>query len=733
MPTKPVDRKVKKGKKEKIIMEKSSSVSESSRDSPKVKVVQTKSKIVPLEKRAEHKKKRKSFPRRVLSWSIAAYLGYYAFAGCGSPLDQNSEKPAVCGPIDTLKLDANALFENKIYPHAYPIYMSKLHPYVSPAANKAMAYYEQYGIPAQTQLIDYYKLYGAPAQTRLIEYYDQHGKPMVNQASARVKEIYQEKVAPSASLYLNQAKTVTEPHLEKMQLLAQQQWDNAPPHVKRAFYSTIKAIQDWYKQAESTDLVPILIEFYYKTIDFFQYQLWPAIQSNPLTYQIKSNYDQHAKAYVDLHLKPLWTKYNDHVHLDQLLAHLWAAVPQRPKAVSSSPSPILKDQTVGSSIGQIKTPESAESASEAPAAITTTTAPIVKSVEEALPATPAPVVEQPIIPHQQDKEQTQEKVSTATSFATTHTSQKQAASTISNADIHHNDDIVQEKSISPDSTAGHHNNDQIIVSPTDKDVAPVPQKKQEVAEKKTIPPPQSPTHFNTNENQIVPQEEESKEEDDQVNLNKDQWVVPPVEQETIKEKIVKPVQEKVIEPVQHKIEEIKEKLHAKKEEKERKEIVDSVTKIMEEKAIEPVQDKSVEAVKEELKIEEVKETVKESVKEAVSPKEINDKKEEKTVEPEVAKPIEFDIKKPIEKVIKEPVQKILQKIHVVESTQEEESSKDAKEPIAPVAVDKKRETNPSLKAEQKVFSDDKVSFKVDEHVSKDIPPATYVEREIVAD
>ncbi|KAI8337795.1 hypothetical protein BD560DRAFT_450918 [Blakeslea trispora] len=682
MPTKPIDRKIKKSKKEKVIVEKPATGKRrdqtvefrdnlnvllvSGPSQPKVKPVQVKPVQVKPSKLTSKKemplKKKKSFPRRVLSWSIAAYLGYYVFAGCGSPDDQDSQKPAICESVDRLKLDTYALFDNTIYPYAYPIYKSKIHPYVSPAVTQAKTYYEHYGMPAQT---------------RLIEYYDQHGKPMVDQASIRAREVYHKQVVPVVYPYMNQAsmtarevyhkqvvpvvypymyqaKTMAEPHLQKIQFLAQQQWDHAPPHVKRAFYTTVKAVQEWYRQAETTDLVPILIEFYYKTIEFFQYQLWPAIQSSPLSHHIQSNYNQHVKAYVDLRLKPVWTKYNDHVHLDQLLAHLWAALPQRPKYTSSYTSPLLKDQTVGSSIGQIKTPVSVESVSEAPTVPITTTKAVSKSSEEALSATPAPAVEQPILLNQHEREPSQAKESTATS-----STKQQAESTIDHTQMLNKNDVVKDKSTSPDAT--HH--DQIIVSPTEKDVAPIPEKQQEVAEKKTVPPPQSPTHFDARQDQVVIQVES---DNNQVSSS--------AEQASMKEKIVKPIQEKVIEPVQHKVEEIKEKLHLKKEE-------EKVVKVIEQK--EPGQDKVEQA------------------------------KEEKTVEPEVAKPIEFDMK---------PVEKIMEMTH--DSTEQPKEKAETPE--------EQKKAAPVVQTERNAVRD-QAPFTTEEQVSKDIPPVVIEDVEIVAD
>ncbi|KAI8070593.1 uncharacterized protein B0P05DRAFT_185153 [Gilbertella persicaria] len=275
-----------------------------------------------------------SVARRVLSLSIVAYLGYNFLLGCGSPLDQNSQKPAVCEAIDPIKLDLMALYQSEFYQY-------KVHPHLLPVLNTATDYYDQYG---------------APQQAKLVHLYNQHGKPVLNKAHV----MYQDRLLPTllpyldtCKIYLDQAKIYADPYVAKATqkaLLAQEaieyQWHHTlPPHVQRACDATFHTVKEWYERAEQTDMVPILLDFYWHLVDFMQYQFWPAIQSSHVTHKLKSEYDQYLKQYVDQHLKPVWVKYNDQVHLDQWLAHVLAVLPQR----------TIQQATSGSLMAQTKT------------------------------------------------------------------------------------------------------------------------------------------------------------------------------------------------------------------------------------------------------------------------------------------------------------------------------------------------------------------------------------------
>lgn len=238
-------------------------------------------------------KRSKSRVRSFISLSIVSYLGYYALYGCGSPFE-NDDKATICAAIDPIKLDL------------YSIYQSNLvQTNAGPYLEKGNALYLEYGIPIQS---------------KLGELYLQHGKPLVDQSwinaqqvyKQQVEPIYIEKLAPMIHPYLAHAKPyyhqqfnllwtqTTEKALEVRDFV-QYQWNHLPPPIQQARDTVYAQIQDLIYRAEHTDLLPILLKYYWAIIDFLQSI---AKESHVVT-QLDAYYVANVKEYVDLALKPL--------------------------------------------------------------------------------------------------------------------------------------------------------------------------------------------------------------------------------------------------------------------------------------------------------------------------------------------------------------------------------------------------------------------------------------------
>ncbi|KAG1074611.1 hypothetical protein G6F42_025694 [Rhizopus arrhizus] len=123
-------------------------------------------------KRAKTRRNKKKSYRRFLSLSLATYLGYTFFYACGSPFDETSDKPAICGAIDPIKLDLY-----KVYQSDY--YQSNIDPHVAPIVSKISGIYNDYGVPAQV---------------KVVSLYDQYGRPRMNEGCVRASQ-FQDPIA----------------------------------------------------------------------------------------------------------------------------------------------------------------------------------------------------------------------------------------------------------------------------------------------------------------------------------------------------------------------------------------------------------------------------------------------------------------------------------------------------------------------------------------------------------
>jgi hypothetical protein len=282
------------------------------------------------------RRRKKNSARRLLPLSIVAYLGYSYFCACGSPFDNTTDKPAICQAIDPIKLDIYAAYQSDFY-------KTNLDPYIAPVVVRANKLYHVYGIPAQTKLVNLYQQHGKP----VVDYGCLQATPYLNNVKGNLRNtkgnyyFVKAKLAP----YCDEATA----KVNKVQAFIQYQYEQLPPPVIQAKDKAQATVLYWIDRAENTDLVPVLTKYYEMLVELYHYYFVPL--SDHVTHHAKQQYDAHLKLYVDEHVKPLLIKCNDRVHLDQLLGRARALLNQRELSHS-----VTRDETVATTIGEIKTP-----------------------------------------------------------------------------------------------------------------------------------------------------------------------------------------------------------------------------------------------------------------------------------------------------------------------------------------------------------------------------------------
>ncbi|KAG2207414.1 hypothetical protein INT47_006889 [Mucor saturninus] len=270
-------------------------------------------------KKIRTSRKSRSRVRSFISLSIVSYLGYHALYACGSPFENNEDKAAICAAIDPIKLDLYAIYQSNLV-------QTNAGPYLE----KGNALYLEYGVPVQS---------------RVSELYLQHGKPVVDQSwmgaqqvyKQQVEPIYMAKVAPMIHPYLAHAKpyyhqqfnlllTQTSEKAKEARAVLQYQLDHLPPPIQHAKETACAHIKEWIHRAEHTDLLPILLKYYWAIVDFLQFDLLPVVKQSHVVTQLNTYYVANMKDYVDLNLKPVLA----HLPVAKLVNFVHAQLPSRP-------------------------------------------------------------------------------------------------------------------------------------------------------------------------------------------------------------------------------------------------------------------------------------------------------------------------------------------------------------------------------------------------------------------
>lgn len=321
--------------------------------------------------------------RRLLSWSIIGYFSYYFFYGCGSPFDITHEKPGICEPIDTLKLDLYSFLESAYFKTN-----------VSPYIDNLKDHYLQYGLPIQKKSQAILNNYGVPLQKKGKQVFHETitpkfneilSNPLVQEKKAHVHKVYNDQLSP----WLEQIQQ----RLQVVQDTVTKKYHDLPPPVAKR----IDQLVGLYHQAENTELKPILIKYYWILVDFYNNQFEPLVYHNQYIEQLKTWVNQHEQ--IQTYRQQFYPQYQQYVessakllkkkfHLEALYQHLLSLLPQRP----TTPK-----QTVGSSIIETKTPEKVHKTIDIP--ITSSISKAFDSVKEKVDQITQPVsaTEQPAL------------------------------------------------------------------------------------------------------------------------------------------------------------------------------------------------------------------------------------------------------------------------------------------------------------------------------------------------
>lgn len=263
--------------------------------------------------------------------SIIGYLSYYFFYGCGSLFDvTHQEKPAICEPIDTIKLDLLSLLETSYF-------KTNISPYI----NK---HYQDYGLPIQKKAQDIYNIYGMKGK----KVFDQTVAPKVNDFLSN-NPFLQEKKSHMYKVYNNQLNPwfkEIQKQYEVVQDTVTKKYHDLPPFV----VENIDRLIDLYHKAENTELMPILIKYYWIITDFYNEQLEKLVYRNQYVQHLKAwvNQQEQFQQFYNNHIQPYAALLHKKFHLERLYQHIVSLLPQRPTAPK---------ETVGSSIIETKTPE----------------------------------------------------------------------------------------------------------------------------------------------------------------------------------------------------------------------------------------------------------------------------------------------------------------------------------------------------------------------------------------
>jgi hypothetical protein len=117
-----------------------------------------------------------------------------------------------------------------------------------------------------------------------------------------------------------------------MQATVYQKYNQLPKFVLRR----VDHLKAMYDEAENTELKPILVKCYWKTIDFYQKQIEPAVFQNPYSNQLTAWVDQHEyiqryrrQSHFQRYMKSCSAQLYDKLHLKQLYYHISSLLPQR--------------------------------------------------------------------------------------------------------------------------------------------------------------------------------------------------------------------------------------------------------------------------------------------------------------------------------------------------------------------------------------------------------------------
>lgn len=256
-------------------------------------------------------KRGKSRVRSLLSLVIITYLIHACYI-CGSPFEATTGKPAVCEAIDPIKMDLYSLYQSDLY-------QKKIDPYIGPVFKKGSELYFTYGIPTTQKLSFFCTQYAKPQISqgcnRMHVLLKDQLEPYLAKATPYVKPYYDAAMPyydavksyyDNAKPYIIKLQSVRPEHFDgvcktlnekliQFQIMVGQVLDLLPSPL----YEVKENILAKIREAETTELVPVLKRVYSASVDFIQFELIPYVKKSPVFIELNLYYITHVKPYFN--------------------------------------------------------------------------------------------------------------------------------------------------------------------------------------------------------------------------------------------------------------------------------------------------------------------------------------------------------------------------------------------------------------------------------------------------
>lgn len=178
--------------------------------------------------------------------------------------------------------------------------------------------YQHYGLPIYKKSQDLYQSYSVPFQEKSKQVYDRSiapkvdqllSSPFIQQKQNYIQNLYHDKMSP----FMKQTKA----NYQATQETIYKKYSELPPPILNTFHQ-LKIV---YDKAENTELTPILLNYYWAMVEFYQgqFKLWTlrnryVLHLKTWIGQQEPIYRQHLSSYFQRHVKPYAGLLNEKLH-----------------------------------------------------------------------------------------------------------------------------------------------------------------------------------------------------------------------------------------------------------------------------------------------------------------------------------------------------------------------------------------------------------------------------------
>lgn len=236
----------------------------------------------------------------------------YACYICGSPFEAATGKPAVCEAIDPIKADLYSLYQSDLY-------QKNFNPYIGPVFKKGNELHFNYGIPTVQKLSFFYTQYAKPQISqgcnRMHVLLKDQLEPHLVKATPYVKPYYDAAMPyyDAAMPYYDNVK----PYITKLQSIRPEHFDGVCKTLNEKLiqfqimvgqvldllpsplYEVKEKILGDIREAETTELIPVLKRVHAAVVDFIQFRLIPYVKKSPAFIELNLYYNTHVKPYFN--------------------------------------------------------------------------------------------------------------------------------------------------------------------------------------------------------------------------------------------------------------------------------------------------------------------------------------------------------------------------------------------------------------------------------------------------